>query len=123
MSIDLQTSHATNLFMEKLRHRYPAVDAVLFGSRARGDFHAESDADIAVVLPGVLASRSAAAGVMADMAFDVLLETGVLISAQGNPSRGYPSVTETVMTCLRTQLEIAGQHYRNKNLADAKVLA
>jgi uncharacterized protein len=70
-----------NIFMEKLRHRYPAVDAVLFGSRARGDFHAESDADIAVVLPGVLASRSAAAGVMADMAFDVLLETGVLISA------------------------------------------
>ncbi len=81
MPIDPQTSHAASLFLKKLRDRYPEADAVLFGSRARGDFHAESDADIAVVLPGVLTSRTATAGVMADMAFDVLLETGVLITA------------------------------------------
>jgi predicted nucleotidyltransferase len=81
MPIDSQTSRAAQLFLERVRDRYPAADAVLFGSRARGDFHAESDADVAVVLPGVLVSRSATAGIMADMAFDVLLETGVLISA------------------------------------------
>ncbi len=80
MPIDPQTSRAATLFLEKLRHRYPVADALLFGSRARGDFHADSDADVAVVLPGVLASRTMEATVMADMAFDVLLETGVLIS-------------------------------------------
>lgn len=78
--IDAPTTLAARLFLKKVRMRHPDADAVLFGSRARGDFHAESDVDIAVLLPTAPPSRMAAAVEMADMAFDVLLETGLLIA-------------------------------------------
>lgn len=53
--------------------------AVLFGSQARGDAGADSDVDVAVVLAGrgdVIDTKLA----LADLAYDVLLATGVLIS-------------------------------------------
>jgi predicted nucleotidyltransferase len=53
----------------------------LFGSRARGTHTAESDADIAVVLEGTTGNRYAVGGDMAGIAFDVMMETGVLVEA------------------------------------------
>ena len=61
--------------------QYDLAGVVLFGSRARGNFCPESDADIAVLLHGVPGRRVDAALKMADIAFDVMLETGVLIEA------------------------------------------
>ena len=61
------------------------IDAILYGSRARGDHKPDSDADIAVVLKGKAArrTRTDAALDMAGIAFDVLMETGIMV--QGFP--------------------------------------
>ena len=57
-SIDEETARAARLFVTSVSGSFPVRGAVLFGSRARGDFRADSDADIA---------------------YDVLLETGIHI--------------------------------------------
>jgi len=67
--------------MQRLEGRYPVREGILFGSRARHTHSADSDADIAVVLKGQHGSRTAAALDMAGIAFDVLLETGILVEA------------------------------------------
>ena len=60
---------------------FDLAGAVLFGSRARGGFRPDSDADIAVLLRGVPGQRVDEALKMADIAFDVMLDTGILIEA------------------------------------------
>ena len=51
----------------------------MFGSRARRSFRPDSDADIALILRGSSGAREDVAVNMAGIAFDVLMETGVLI--------------------------------------------
>jgi DNA invertase Pin-like site-specific DNA recombinase/predicted nucleotidyltransferase len=80
-ALDAQTERATLAFMRRIVGRYPVREGILFGSRARGAHTAESDADIAVVLNGARGDRTAATLDMAGIAFDVLLETGVLVEA------------------------------------------
>jgi predicted nucleotidyltransferase len=79
--IDADTERAARVFMQRLEGKYPVVEAILFGSRARGTHTAESDADIAVVLEGTKGNRNAVGGDMAGIAFDVMMETGVLVEA------------------------------------------
>jgi predicted nucleotidyltransferase len=79
--IDPGTERAVRAFIVKMAGQYDLAGVVLFGSRARGNFYPESDADIAVLLRGVPGRRVDAALKMADIAFDVMLETGVLIEA------------------------------------------
>ncbi|WP_349666092.1 nucleotidyltransferase domain-containing protein [Marinobacter sp. ATCH36] len=55
------------------------MQLVLFGSRARGDYQTESDADVAVILRGEPGDFVETKLAMADMAYDVLLETSVRI--------------------------------------------
>jgi predicted nucleotidyltransferase len=57
------------------------IEGILFGSRARRTHTAESDADIAVVLAGARGNRYAVGSDMAGIAFDVMLDTGVLVEA------------------------------------------
>lgn len=54
--------------------------AIVFGSRARGTHQPESDADIAVLLRGEHQRFLTTKLAMSDVAFDVLLETGINIS-------------------------------------------
>lgn len=77
--IDPQTRRATDLFMRRIAVRYDAVGGILFGSRARRTHTADSDADIAVLLRGARRPFMAAMRDMDDVAFDVLLETGVRV--------------------------------------------
>ncbi len=56
------------------------ADAIVYGSRARGTHHPDSDADVAVLLRGNHQRFLPTKLDMADVAFDVLLETGILIS-------------------------------------------
>nr|VFJ47377.1 MAG: antitoxin ChpS [Candidatus Kentron sp. FW] len=77
--IDGNTARATAIFMARIREQYPVSDALLFGSRARGDFRPDSDADVAVLLRGEPERLLPTKLAMADIAFDVLLETGILV--------------------------------------------
>ena len=81
MELDLATRRATQAFLARLHARDDLAAAFLFGSRARGDAHADSDADIAVHLHGHTGCRVEEALRLADLAFEVMLETGVLIEA------------------------------------------
>jgi uncharacterized protein len=61
---------------------------VLYGSRARGDHHRDSDYDIAVFIkqPG---SLSAELDRLATISTDILLDTGAVISAKPFPAGAY----------------------------------
>ena len=82
-AIDAETERAAKAFLAKLEAKYAVIEGILYGSRARGDFAPDSDADIAVILKGKRGDRAAASLDMAGIAFDVMMETGVMV--QGLP--------------------------------------
>jgi len=77
--IDAETEKAVRAFIEKVASQYDLAGAILFGSRARKSHRPDSDADVAVLLHGRRGSFLDTKLAMADIAYDVLLETGVLI--------------------------------------------
>jgi uncharacterized protein len=79
--VDPVTAHAADVFLARIAGQYPVSRAILFGSRARRDNSEGSDADIAIILYGEHGPRTDIALDMAGTSFDVLLETGVLVSA------------------------------------------
>ncbi len=79
--IDQNIERAVRAFLTKASPQFPVRAALLFGSRARGTGGPGSDVDLAVVLIGSRQRRVDEALKMADIAFDVLLETGLLIEA------------------------------------------
>jgi uncharacterized protein len=54
---------------------------VLFGSRARGDAQPDSDYDVAVFLRGDMPDRFAEVKRLADVATDILYDTGEIVNA------------------------------------------
>ena len=85
-SVDPVTTRAVDIFLARLPvTRLPPVKrALLYGSRAKSDFHEESDVDIAIVLQG---SRPAAKCLLdlhfllADAEWSALDETELRVSA------------------------------------------
>ena len=71
--------HVVSVFIERLRGSYDVSGAIMFGSRARGDNEPDSDLDLAVVLNGNRGNFLDTKLEMAGIAFDVLMETGVLV--------------------------------------------
>ncbi|TAK86043.1 MAG: nucleotidyltransferase domain-containing protein [Betaproteobacteria bacterium] len=67
------------MFLQRVARQYEVTGAILFGSRARRDHRPGSDADIAVLLPGPPGEFVRTKLAMADLAYDVLLETGIRI--------------------------------------------
>jgi DNA invertase Pin-like site-specific DNA recombinase len=80
-TLDAETEHAARVFMQRIEGKYPAIEGLVFGSRARGDHRPDSDADLAVILKGERGDRYKVSGDMAGIAFDVMLETGILVQA------------------------------------------
>ena len=78
--IDFDTEIAVRRFLELIASRYEVEAAILYGSRARGTHDEDSDADVAVLMRGDQDYRTVKR-YMAHTAFDVLLETDILISA------------------------------------------
>lgn len=70
---------ALEVFLTRVRQHYDVQNAWLFGSEARQLAHTDSDVDIALLLSGDPGSRTDIAVEMAGIAFDVMLETGVLV--------------------------------------------
>ncbi len=81
--IDPETGRAIRAFLERVARDYRVNGARLYGSRARADHADDSDIDVAIFLKGARAGdtdllRTKLA--LADIAFDVLLETDILVS-------------------------------------------
>ena len=79
-ALDAGVVGAIRRFLALIADRYDVAEAVLYGSRARGTHRPDSDADLAVLLRGEHQRFLTTKLDMADVAFDVLLETGILIS-------------------------------------------
>ena len=79
-SIDPATQAAVKRFAALISGRYDLAGTVVYGSRARGTHRDDSDADVAVLLHGVHQKLLATTLEMADVAFDVLLDTGINIA-------------------------------------------
>src|SRR5260364_228585 len=75
--LDPETERAARVFLERIKSRFNVAGAILFGSRARRTHRLDSD----VIIREPHGKRSAAAIDMAGVAFDVLLETDVLVEA------------------------------------------
>lgn len=78
--IDRVTSDAVKRFLGLITPVYPNSGAIVFGSRARGTHRHDSDADVAILLTGEHQRFLTTKLAMSDVAYDVLLETGVNIS-------------------------------------------
>ena len=77
--VPASTLQATRAVAVRVAHAYPTQQAILFGSRARGTAHAESDADVAVILSGPAGHFVHTKMAMNDIAYDILLDTGIRI--------------------------------------------
>ena len=66
-------------FAQRVALAYPVQQSILFGSRARGDAHEESDADVAVILKGSTGHFVHTKMAMDDIAYDILLDTGIRV--------------------------------------------
>lgn len=78
--IDHDTELAARRFLALIAGRYDMAGAIVFGSRARGDHRPDSDADVAILLNGEHQRVLTTTLAMADVAYDVLVETGINIS-------------------------------------------
>lgn len=78
--IDRDTEEAVRHFLARVASRFDMAGAILYGSRARGTHRSDSDADVAVLLKGEHQRILSTTLAMADIAYDVLLETGINIA-------------------------------------------
>ena len=78
--VDLETEKAVRRFIALIQPRYDMAGAIVYGSRARGTHRHDSDADVAILLNGEHQRALPTTLAMADIAYDVLLETGINIS-------------------------------------------
>lgn len=76
---DRATTQAVRAFVTQAKARFPLRGAILFGSRARGHFRPDSDADVALLMTGPHRPFLDTKLELADIAYDVLLETGIRI--------------------------------------------
>jgi len=75
---DARTERAVRAFLDRLPGDLQVERALLYGSRARGDAGRESDADVALVLTDQ-GDDWQTLWMLGGLAFDVFLETGILI--------------------------------------------
>ena len=101
------TLQATRAFAARVAKAYPTQESILFGSRARGTAHDESDADVAVILKGQPGNFIKTKMAMNDIAYDILLDTGIRIQPLPvwEDERHTPSVIQTRTCCTTSQLK------------------
>jgi predicted nucleotidyltransferase/predicted transcriptional regulator len=77
---DPEADRGVREFVRRASTRFDVKATILFGSRARGTHRADSDVDLAVLLQGSRGRLTETSLAMADIAFDVLLETNIYIT-------------------------------------------
>ena len=78
-NVTTSTLIATRAFVERIAQSYPIQKAILFGSRARGTEHDESNADVAISLKGAVGPFIKTKMAMNGIAYDIFLDTGIRI--------------------------------------------
>jgi predicted nucleotidyltransferase len=78
--IDHNTEEAVRRFLALIASRYDMAGTIVYGGRARGTHRPDSDADVAILINGEHQRVLTTTLAMADVAYDVLLETGINIS-------------------------------------------
>ncbi len=77
--MDSATERAVRVFLARVPVELRVEHAILFGSRARGDHRPDSDADVVLILER--GNDWPVLEALAGLAFDVLMDTGVLVQA------------------------------------------
>jgi predicted nucleotidyltransferase len=77
--LDPATEQIARIFLSEIGRKYSVVGAYVFGSQARGDALADSDTDVAVLLAGLPGDRAGETMAMADIAYELMLRTGIRI--------------------------------------------
>ena len=80
-TLDPAIERVARSFLAEIKRQYDMAGAYVFGSQARGDATPESDTDLAILLHGSPGQRMNEAMNMADIAYDLMLETGIRIEA------------------------------------------
>lgn len=78
--LEAKTEIAVRLFLARVSDHYDMDSAFVFGSRARGTHRSDSDIDVAILLNGEQKRFLTTKLEMADLAYEVLLETDLRIS-------------------------------------------
>lgn len=78
--LDTRVEQVVIYFSEQIRTRFDIDELIVFGSYARGTASIESDLDVAVVFKNQIPSRSEILISLCDLAYEILLETGLDIS-------------------------------------------
>lgn len=79
VGLDPVAERAARAFLRRVVRQYDVTGAILFGSRARRNHRVDSDADVAVLLRGKPGKFVPTKPAMADIAYEVLLGTGVRV--------------------------------------------
>lgn len=77
--IDADAERAVRAFLKQVEDRYCIIACILYGERARGNISCDNEPQLAVILRGAPGDRIAAGLDMAGVAFDVMIETGLLV--------------------------------------------
>ncbi|MGC8518901.1 MAG: nucleotidyltransferase domain-containing protein [Steroidobacteraceae bacterium] len=85
---DADTESAVRKFMARIPADLPVERVLLYGSRARGDFRPDSDADVAVILRHG-ADDWKLLWTLTGLAYDVFVDTGIMIQPVPVSSRDW----------------------------------
>ena len=75
--LDPQTESAVRTFLARVPPELKVEKAIVFGSRARGDNSPGSGTDLALIFER--GNEWSIVGLLAGLAFDVLMDTGILV--------------------------------------------
>jgi antitoxin ChpS len=79
--LDPATERVARSFLAEVKRQYDVAGAYVFGSQARGDAQPDSDTDVAIILHGLPGRRLNEAMNMADIAYELIPETGIRVEA------------------------------------------